>query len=142
MAEKITYIKRETSDREGNALKTRDNRPYTRVLLKVESKADRYISGFGSDFNAKWEVGDAVDITITESDKKDKNGVAYLNFTMPKKEDKVDEKLELILNKLVGLQLEIRTLADKITPSKSSYPVNDSPEPFSDESLGEVEEPF
>lgn len=131
--EKITYIKRDTSDREGNALISKQGKPYTRMTLKVESKGERYISGFGNQSNAGWQVGDEVDITITESDTKDKTGKPYLNFSQPKKEDKIDDKLELILNKLTGLQLSIGALTDKLVPKKTPYPVNDAPEPFADE---------
>lgn len=124
MAEKITYIKRDTTDREGNALKTKDGRPYTRMSLKVESKGDKYISGFGNAGNAAWGVGDDVEITIVEAPMKDKNGVPYLNFTQPKKEDKIDEKLEMILNRFVGIQLQLNTIIAHLVPQKKTQEVN------------------
>lgn len=118
--DKITFIKRDTSDREGNALKTKDGRPYTRLSLKVESKGDRYISGFGNKDNENWKIGDEVDIVITESTTKDKNGVPYLNFSMSKKEDVTNEKLELILNALTGIRLELQSIKAFVEPRKRS----------------------
>lgn len=132
--ETITFLKRDTSDREGNALMSKQGKPYTRMTLKVESKGERYISGFGNQSNADWAIGDEVDIVITESATKDKTGKPYLNFTQPKKEDVVAERLELILNKLTGIQLSLGALSDKLVPKKASnYPVNDAPEPFPEE---------
>lgn len=127
--EKITYVNRTTTDKEGNALKTKDGRLYTRVSLKVESKGDRYISGFGNTGNADWKVGDEVEITITEAATKDKNGLPYLNFTQPKKEDKVLENTEAILNRLVGIQLQLTSIQAKLAPQKAEpmddYPMDD-----------------
>ena len=130
----ISYIKRETSDKQGNALKTRDNRPYTRVVIKVESKGDRFISGFGNAGNEKWSIGDEVDVTITESDKKDSKGNAYLNFSMPKVTDKIDDKLEMILNRMVGLQLSLAKIEAYLVPKKNvaevEYPQGEDDQPF------------
>lgn len=132
--EKLTFVKRTDTDAKGDALVSKQGKPYTRLSIKVESKGERYISGFGNQGNADWKVGDEVDITITESDAKDKTGKPYLNFSQPKKEDKIDDKLELILNKLTGIQLSLGALTDKLVPKKDpKYPVNDSPEPFPDE---------
>lgn len=140
--EKITYVKIDNTDREGNQLMSRQGKPYSRQTLKVESKGDRFISGFLNANTRDIKVGDELDITIVESDKLDKNGKPYLNWSLPKPQDKVDDKLEQILNKLVGLQLSIGVLTDKLIPKKTSnYPVNDLPEPFPDDS-GEEEPPF
>lgn len=128
--ETLTFVKRDTTDKEGNALKTKDGRAYTRMSIKVDSKGDRYISGFGNKDNADWKVGDQIDITITEAEKTDKEGRPYLNFVMPKKEDKVLENTELILNKLVGLQLQLNTVLTILNPKKEDYPEMDEEPAF------------
>ena len=111
---KLTFVKRDTTDREGNELKTKDGRPYTRMSIKVEEKGDKYISGFGSKENESWKVGDDVEITVTESDKTDKNGEPYLNFSIPKKEDRVLDNTERILNALVGINLKLAVIVGKL----------------------------
>lgn len=126
--EKLTLVKRDTTDREGNALTTRDGRPYTRMSIKVESKGDKYVSGFGSKDNSDWKVGDEVDILIVESDKTDKNGQPYLNFSITKKEDKVDEKLEQILNKLTGIGINLEVVLGKLSAKKQDD-YSDEPDP-------------
>lgn len=134
--EKLTFVKRTDSDQQGNALISKQGKPYTRVSIKIESKGDRYISGFGSKENEAWKVGDEVEISITESSSKDKNGQPYLNFTVPKKEDRTLENTELILNRLVGISLKLDQILAHIVPqTKAKAQVNDYPE-------NNVDEPF
>ena len=40
----------------------------------------------------------------------------YLNFKVPKKEDKVDEKMEMILNRVVGLPLQLTEIISYTKP--------------------------
>lgn len=131
--EKLTFVKRTDTDAKGDALMSKQGKPYTRVSIKTESKGDHYISGFGNQGNADWKVGDEVDIVITESDAKDKTGKPYLNFSQAKKEDKVYDNTETILNKLVGIDLTLNQILAAVKPQKKTgidYPVNDVPEPF------------
>lgn len=130
--EKITYIKIDDTDREGNALVGKNGRPYSRQTLKVVSKEGRFISGFLNESTKGFKVGDEVDIVIMESDKLDKNGNPYLNWSLVKKEDKTDAKLEQILNKLTGISLDLLRIESKLEGKKSTYPANDAPEPFPD----------
>lgn len=129
--EKLTFVKRTDTDAKGDALVSKQGKPYTRVSIKVESKGDRYISGFGNQGNAEWKVGDEVDITITESDTKDKTGKPYLNFSQPKKQENNSEQMEIILNKLTGIQLTLGAIADHVIPKKKAayeYAEDENPE--------------
>lgn len=74
---KLTFIKR--TDAVSKA-----GKPYVRLSIKTDKHGERYISGFGNKDNANWQIGDEVDIKVTESETKDKNGLPYLNFEMPK----------------------------------------------------------
>ena len=120
MTETITFLKRDNTDREGNTLIAKSGpnagKPYTRMSIKVESKGDRYLSGFGNPGNASWQVGDSVDIVITESDKLDKNGLPYLNFTQAKPADVASEGISKILDKLTAMQLDINTIKRQVVP--------------------------
>ncbi len=133
--ETLTFIKRDNTDREGNELKTKDGRPYTRLSIKVESKGDKYISGFGNSENKNWNVGDEVDITITESATKDKNGLPYLNFTQPKKEDRVLDNTERILNALVGIRLDIATIKSALVSQKKVSDSGEYPEDMNPDNI-------
>lgn len=75
--EKVTIarIANFTKDKEGNQLKTKDGRPYTRCLVDLTD--GRKVSGFGNVTTSSWNEGDEVEMEITES-----NG--YLNFSVPK----------------------------------------------------------
>ena len=125
--EKLTYLKRDTSDREGNALISKQGKPYTRLSIKVESKGDRYISGFGNEGNKDWKVGDEVDITITESTTMDKSGKPYLNFSMPKK-DSGNEEVMTMLQKIFmaqgGMANDLRRIIDRL--DAKTYPTRES----------------
>lgn len=132
MSEKITYIKRTDTDAKGDALVSRQGKPYTRLTLKVESRGERYISGFGNQSNVDWAVGDEVDITITESTSLDKNGKPYLNFSQPKKGEINDQALkdifdntETILNKLVGMSLDIEVIRAHVVPKTKAAVVDE-----------------
>ncbi len=116
MSEKLTFVKRDSTDREGNPLISKQGKPYTRMSIKVASRGDRYLSGFANVSNADWEVGDEVDVVITESDKLDKTGKPYLNFSQPKPADAANEGISKILDKLTAMQLDINTIKRHVIP--------------------------
>lgn len=119
MQVKLTKVSRTTSDKEGNALKTKDGRPYTRISIKTEQHADKYLSGFENADTKNWKEGDTVEIDVTE------NG-QYLNFKVPKKEDKVYDNTETILNKMVGMQLTLDQILAAVKPAqKKVEPVDE-----------------
>lgn len=137
MSEKITYLKRDDTDREGNALMSKAGKPYTRMTLKVESKGDRYISGFGNASNKDWSVGDEVDITIVEAEKTDKEGRPYLNFSQPKSVDKIGDDIAIIKKDITTLLLLMRDIKDN-TSKKGPYPTREmegmtDEQPFDDD---------
>ncbi len=119
--EKLTYLKRDETDREGNALKTRDGRPYTRLSIRVDSQGDRFISGFENAQTKNWKINDEVEIEIVESDKKDKNGKPYLNFRIPKVEDKNAEMLIKLSMQIGGLQNDVRRILDRMDGKKETH---------------------
>lgn len=125
--EKITFIKRDNTDREGNELISKKTKqPYTRLTLKVESKGDRYISGFESPQTKDWRIGDSVDIMIKESDKTDRDNKPYLNFSVPKKEQEgITELKEMIMSlkfAVGGMKNDLKILYDTIKPKKPGVP--------------------
>lgn len=133
--EKLTYVKRETTNAAGDPLIGRNRRPYTRLVVKTESKGDRYISGFGNEGNTDWAVGQEVEIEITESDKLDKKGQPYLNFTTKKPEAsnvEVMAKLETLHNFLVGIKLEINAIRGFVEPKTkvTNYPMSEGEPDF------------
>lgn len=120
MIEKLTFVKRDSTDREGNPLISKQGKPYTRMSIKVESRGDRYLSGFANAGNASWKPGDEVDIVITEAQAKDKNGQPYLNFSQPKPADIASEGISKILDKLTAMQLDINTIKSHVIPKKKA----------------------
>lgn len=97
----LTWIKREQKT-------SKAGKPYTSLSIKANEYADRYINGFGNVLNANWKEGDTVEVlAVTE---KEYNGKKYLNFDMPKAEDKVNE----LKGELVGLSLGMGKLNFKL----------------------------
>lgn len=146
--EKITRLNRTDTDKEGNALVSKQGKPYSRLSLKVESQGDKWVSGFGNAQNKDWKVGDEVDIIITPKDE-------YLNFSMPKKDavnndllKEIFDNTETILNKLTGFKIDMETIKAAVNPKKPVYPTRageglDESVPFDDRSDGEfLQDPF
>ena len=77
MTTKLTDIRQITTDRNGVPLRTRDGRPYTRLLIKTEEHVNQWISGFQNKQNYNWKVGDLVNIEIQEVQK---DGQTYLKI--------------------------------------------------------------
>ena len=139
--EKITLTKIDTTDHKGDALISKQGKPYSRHTLKIESRGDRFISGFANETSKQWSVGQEVDIIITESDKMDKNGKPYLNWSLPKKGDlngKILEDIysntETILNKMVAQQIRIEQILEAVAPKKKVKEEFDIPYPTRDDS--------
>ena len=110
---KLQKIARFTTNKDGEALKTKDGRPYTSVTIKVAEHGDKWISGFGNAVNANWRDGDEVELIITPKGE-------YLNFSMPKAEDKQNELSEKILNKLTQMNLLLSAIHQHIVPKKQA----------------------
>lgn len=116
---KLTKIYTTDKDKQGNALKSKKGFPYTRMSIKCEQYGDQWISGFQNEGNKEWKEGDEVEIIKTENTK---DGKTYLNFEVPKKDDKVVEMLSDILNKLGKLNANVEYLKDKlIAPVKEDH---------------------
>jgi hypothetical protein len=78
MLEKVTIgrVSFIEQDKDGNPLKTRNGKPYTRCLL--DTTDGRKMSGFANPENRNWRVADVVEIDVEQ------NG-QYWNFKMPEK---------------------------------------------------------
>ena len=98
MKYKLTKVFRTTKDKEGNELKTRDNRPYERLAVKVAEHGDKWISGFGGKGNTYWKEGDEVEINIEQKGE-------YLNFSMPNVWDAIKDlqkKIKVLEDMMLG----------------------------------------
>ncbi len=140
--EKITFVKLDSTDQKGAPLIGKNGKPYTRQTLKVESKGDRYISGFLNESTRGFQVGDEVDIVITEATAMDKQGRPYLNWALPKKGsldvekiDRILENTETILNRLVGFRIDTEIIKEAILPKKkqNAWETQDNTTAFDDE---------
>lgn len=116
---KLTKLYTTDKDKQGNALKSKKGFPYTRMSIKCKQYGDQWISGFQNEGNKDWKEGDEVEIIKTENTK---DGKTYLNFEVPKKDDKVVEMLSDILNKLGKLNANVEYLKDKlVAPVKEDH---------------------
>jgi len=88
-------------DKEGNPLKSKTGKPYTRCLL--DATDGRKMSGFANPTNRNWHQGDSVEVDVEQ------NGI-YWNFKMPEKKeggtvnqeqmDRMEKMLTAIHNRL------------------------------------------
>lgn len=96
-------------------------KPFTSLGIMTVEHGEKWLSSFDGKETAAWKEGDKVDIEITQ------NG-EYLNFTVPKKEDKADQKLEKILNKLTGIGVDLEIIKGYVIP-KTTRVVSDNAYP-------------
>lgn len=97
---KITKITQTDKDKEGNQL-TNKFGPYFRIGLQTEQHGTKWLSGF-SKSKLDWQVGQEVDIEVTE------NG-QYLNFSIPKKNDLLEDRVSNIEKTLSDFKKEMET---------------------------------
>ena len=96
----ITGIWRNTTDKQGNPLKSAKGFPYTKLSFKCKEHGDRYVGGFGNKDNEAWVVGSVVEVIIKE------NG-QYLNFDMPKIENVLEDRVMKLESKVTTLDLSL-----------------------------------
>src|SRR3990167_21920 len=120
---KLTQVNRYTTNKEGSPLINKNGKPYSSIRIKCEEYGDKLLSGFGNKDNANWNAGDEVEIMVEQKGE-------YLNFSTPKKEDKLEE----ILNQLAGLKLGQAIIIDALdglgakTPEKIGNTDKDYPD--------------
>ncbi len=108
--------------------------------LKTTEYGDKWLSGFAGDENNHWQVGDVVDVEVTQKDE-------YLNFRTNKinqvsKGEGNDSRVFNLLNLKILPLLEIIAEDIKATRKKQimeEYPEH-SPTAFDDEPKDEVSE--
>ncbi|MDZ4228262.1 MAG: hypothetical protein U1E54_03375 [Candidatus Levybacteria bacterium] len=122
----LTQVTRLTTNKDGSPLKTRDGRPYTRLLLKCKEYAQQSISMFDNEQTKDWKEGMEVELNIEKVKVGDRE---FLNGSLPKKEDKtnaeiaalgfsianLNRKVDSIINHLSGKdRLDTTSTGDKI----------------------------
>lgn len=99
----LTKVFTTNKDKQGNILMSKNNKPYTRMSIKCSEHGDKWISGFQGQSNGGWKEGDRVEVIIKQ------NG-QYLNFDVPKKEDKINESMGEVLKKLGTIDAKLNAI--------------------------------
>lgn len=131
----ISKIARFTTNKTGQPLMTKAGKPYTSVRFQCNEYGERWISGFGNQTNSAWKEGDKVEVIIEQKGE-------YLNFETPKKEDKVDAKIEQVLNAIVGIRIELAGMNERLNRlvgAKADYPEVSNETAFDEPSDEDVE---
>ena len=105
----LTSITRYDKDKEGNPLKTKDGRNYTRLVIKCKEYGDKMLSGFDSIQTQSWREGDTVECEVEQKGE-------YLNFKLPNKQDLVSKQLEQILNNQATIKLMLVKIGQAVVP--------------------------
>ena len=127
---KLTYVRSEKkTSAKGN--------DYTSVGIKIESKPDTWINGFGNAQTEKWTEGDEFELDIYEEEY---NGKMYWKFRLPKTGDLLVELtqrvecLEETVNTLVRVanNVNVKDLPDKSSTSSQAIvnKIEGEPEPI------------
>jgi hypothetical protein len=125
---KITLTKVYVSDKnkDGTPLMSKLGKPYSKMSVKCVEHGDKWLSGFKGRENEFWKEGDQVDVIIKQ------NG-EYLNYEVPKAEDKLAMKISAIEVDVMNLKNAVAKLGGAVAPAPTSAPskpaVEDEP-PF------------
>ena len=87
-------------------------RPYSKMSIKCVEQGDKWLSGFKGKENENWKEGDVVDIIVKQ------NG-EYLNFDVPKAEDKLAMRVS-------ALEVEVMNLRNMIAKGTTSSTIAQS----------------
>lgn len=85
----ITRVFRSDKDKEGKPLKTKDGRAYEKIAIKTKEYGDKWLSGFGSNWNGSWKEGDIIQVDV------EANG-EYLNIKKPDPIAALEKRVELL----------------------------------------------
>jgi len=129
---KITRVYVTDKDKQGNPLigQARDGkpgRPYTRMSIQCTQYGEKWLSGFKGKENENWKEGDEVEVIV----KKAGDQGQYLNFEVPKKDDKAIEMMSEILTKIGTINAKMDVIYGIIRPKNepgvggSDYPTED-----------------
>ncbi len=69
----LTKVYRSTKNKDGQELLTKDGRPYEKLGIKTKEYGDKWLSGFGNQFNKNWREGNVVEVDVEQKGE-------YLNF--------------------------------------------------------------
>jgi hypothetical protein len=123
----ITRITKFDKDRNGIPLSTKTGKRYTSLRFQCNEYGSRWVSGFENHDNKDWKEGDTVDVNIEEKGD-------YLNFSMPKKENRnivanpeLTRKLDEIITKLNVLTPMVRDIWNWKTSEEKTPPFEDGP---------------
>lgn len=117
--------------------------PYVKVGLQAEEYGQQWLSGFAkglTDFPATIQVGDEIEVEI---ERKMSNGKEYINFHIPKEEDKTKAMVHELHSRLLIVEQGLRDIFEGKKPYPPRSPEKD--EEISravDEVLGDDSPPF
>jgi len=93
--EKVTITRVFTKERTSKA-----GKPFTSLSIQTKEHGEKWIGGFKNKQTENWKEGDVVEIKITQSGE-------YLNFEVPKLEEKNAEMTEKLNREIIGMRLQL-----------------------------------
>lgn len=103
----LTTVYTSDKDKKGNPLKSAKGYPYTRMSIKTKEHGDKWISGFQNKDNQNWKENDTVEVIIKQKNQ-------YLNFEVPKMEDKVGENMAKVTQTLARIEAKVDYIANAL----------------------------
>lgn len=136
MKTKLLKISRYSTKKDGTPLVSAKGVPFTSVRIEIPEHPGKLVSGFENADTKNWVVGSEVDIEVEQKGE-------YLNFRVAKKEDKVLDNTETILNRLVGIKIDIEILKAALVLATKPKVVTESAYPTpEDEGIDVDDIPF
>lgn len=123
----ITKVFRSDKKKDGTPLIGRSGKPYTKVSIKTIEYGDRWVGGFGGQWNSGWKEGDVVDIEVEDTGQ-------YLNFNRPDPLKSFEQRLKNLEARVLQLENPRQTM-----PSIAS---NESPPDLQDGEINVEDIPF
>lgn len=136
---KITQIYTTDKNKDGSPLMSKAGKPYTRMSIKTNEYGDQWLSGFKGKQNDGWKVGDEVEVLVEKKQSGDKT---FLNFSLPKPEEKTGQELIKIHMLLTGINIDIQRLLEAAGLTSKPIPKKVDTIEYPDEDINVEDIPF
>ena len=113
----LTRVFATDKNKDGTPLMSKLGKPYSKMSIKCVEHGDKWLSGFKGKENEFWKEGDQVDVIVKQ------NG-DFLNYDVPKAEDKLAMRVSAIEVDIMNLKNAVPKMGGTVTVVTPAAPAS------------------